>query len=140
MVCPDNLVRGIGKSVNNKYKIGHLLDKGSFGSIYMVNNILKKQEDMAHDQVIKFQNDYKMLADEIHSIVKINKKFDSKASSKRPCIPKIIDYGLVIIKNESRSKTPTRESGQKNKGDLEEKKQMQLTGFYVMPKYKMNLE
>ena len=73
-----------GLKINNKYLVGSCIGKGCYGSVFKVQG---------SKHAIKIQLDTDMMAFEVKALKAMEKSRKSKG------VTKIVDYGILILKN-----------------------------------------
>ena len=111
-----------GQTLSERFYVGKNIDKGSYGKIFACDDLQTGEK-----LVVKFSEDYKILAKEIQNLKKFQKVMHNKFNySKQKHICHLIDYGMLVLDNFSIDKT--------------NKSTNKVAGYYIMPKYDMNLE
>jgi casein kinase 1 len=105
-----------GSVLKQRYTIGRLIDKGSFGHVYKCIDI----QNQSRHLVVKVANDYKQFGNEINAMRRISKK--QTHHSTNASTPEVVEYGMILFKE-----SPTED---------EEK----LLSYMIMPRYGHNLE
>lgn len=114
-----------GKLLQDRYLIGKIIARGGNSVIYQAQDT--KHEKSSTKLIVKFSEKYLEMSEEIKILLRLGKAksklFDNK---KNGLVPKILNYGMVVMKNLTTSSS-----------SLQNEK---LVGYAVMKKCSTSIE
>ena len=108
-------------TLHGRFKVGKPIDEGAYGKIFSCKD-LKSGDPL----VVKFSEDYSLLATEISNLNKINKVMKTKfTQSKSKHVCELVEYGMMVLDNFK----------------IENGKGVNIVaGYYIMPRYSTALD
>jgi serine/threonine protein kinase len=83
-----------GSILKERFAIGRLIDRGSFGKVYKCIDLVNKNRPL----VVKITNDYKQFGAEINAMRKIYSK--QTRNINKYATPEVVEYGMILFTNQ----------------------------------------